>query len=100
MYIPTESNMLNAENLEAKFVNGPSMHWDIIKNRIVTDQFNSTIENPVLVLKDVTDIILENSQNFNTEILINICDYKYERLKKKFFEYSIFILLLCTKYIY
>ncbi len=75
IYIPVEGeDSSGIVDLEAKFASGPFVYWDSVMNRLVED--NIAGENPLLALKDITDIVLGNGQNIRSEILVNACDHK------------------------
>ena len=71
IYISKEANTTDF-TLEKK-VDPPFIYWDINNNNITE---NTDTSDNIITLKDVTDIILENSQKTQSEVLINVCNHK------------------------
>lgn len=72
IYIPNEANLTETTLLN-KSIDPPFIYWDTNNNNI--SEYTDKSEY-IIVLKDVTDIILEDSQKTKSEILINVCNHK------------------------
>jgi hypothetical protein len=72
IYIPIQTANVSQLVDENKYFGGPYIHWDPLRNIVVSNSSNKN----TLVLKDVTDIVLENNQNVKTEILLHICNHR------------------------